>query len=156
MPWEDEQGRLTQEARLSVASPEEVVRELKRVAQKSRTELLGREAIEALLIERNDRLINLGLACYGTSKEVFTALYRHGLEKPADAADERYRRGLRIGCLSNCSVAYWALDFPRRLISPEEIQRILAAGDDAEAEALICNPSVSDQLLEELPHNECA
>src|SRR6266540_4320655 len=150
MPWEDEQERLTQEARLSVASPEEVVRELKRVAQKSRGELFGREAIEALLVERNDRVINLGLASYGISTEVFSALYKLGLEKPADAADERYRRGLRIGCLANREVAHWAFDFPRRLIGPEEIQRIVAAGDGAEAEALICNPSVSDRLLEEL------
>src|SRR5438876_3359156 len=106
MPWEEEQERLTEQARLSVASPEEVVRELKRVAQKPRFELWGRdETIEALLVERNDRLINLGLACYGTSKEVFTALYKHGLEKPAGVADERYKRGLRIGCLSNRAVA---------------------------------------------------
>jgi hypothetical protein len=152
MPWEDEQERLTQEARLGAASPEEVVRELKRVAQKPRGELFGREAIEALLVERNEPLINLGLACYGTSKEVFTALYKHGLEKPADAVDERYKRGLRIGCLSNQSVpaAHFVFDFPRDLIGPEEIQRVLAAGEDAEAEALICNPSVSDRLLEEL------
>ena len=81
MPWEEEQERLTQEARLSVASPEEVLRELKRIAQRPRLELLGRnEAIEALLVERNDPLINLGLACYGTSEEIFTALYKHGLE----------------------------------------------------------------------------
>jgi hypothetical protein len=38
----------------------------------------------------------------------------------------------------------------RELIGPEEIDRVLAAGDDGEAEALICNPSVSDKLLEEL------
>ena len=88
MPWEEEQERLTQEARLSVASPEEVVLELKRIAQRPRLELMGRdEAIEALLVERSHPLINLGLACYGTSKEVFKALYKHGLEKPADAAD---------------------------------------------------------------------
>jgi hypothetical protein len=36
MPWEDEQDRLTQEARLNVASPEEVLRELKRITQKPR------------------------------------------------------------------------------------------------------------------------
>jgi hypothetical protein len=147
MPWGEEQERLTEEARLSVASPEDVVRELKRVAQKSRGELRGRKALEALLVERNDRLINLGLACYGTSDEVFQALYKHGLEKPADVADERYRRGLRIGCLSNRTVAHWIGDFPRRLIGPEEIQRIVAAGDDREAEALICNPSISDRLF---------
>jgi hypothetical protein len=105
MPWEEEQERLTQIAFLSVASPEEVLRELKRIAQKPRIELMGRnEAIEALLIERNDPPITLGLACYGTSEEVFTALYKHGLAKPADAADERYKLGLRIGCLSNRSV----------------------------------------------------
>jgi hypothetical protein len=153
MPWEEEQERLTQEARLHAASPEEVLRELKRIAGKSRYELLGRdEAIEALLVERNDPLINLGMACYGTSEEVFTALYKHGLEKPTDAADERYKRGLRIGCLSNRSVraAHWVRDFPRQLIGSEEIHRVLAAGDDAEVEALICNPSVSDELLEEL------
>jgi hypothetical protein len=153
VPWGEEQERLTQEARLSVASPEEVFRELKRIAQRPRLELMGRdEAIEALLVERSHPLINLGLACYGTSEEVFKALYKHGLEKPADAADERYKRGLRIGCLSNRSVraAHWVSDFPRKLIGPEEIHRVLAVGDDAEAEALICNPSVSDELLEEL------
>jgi hypothetical protein len=71
MPWEEEQERLTQEARLNAASPEEVLRELKRIAQKPR---YGRnKAIEALLVERNDPLINLGLASYGTNEEVFTA-----------------------------------------------------------------------------------
>jgi hypothetical protein len=31
MAWKDEQERLTQQARLNVASPEEVLRELKRI-----------------------------------------------------------------------------------------------------------------------------
>jgi hypothetical protein len=140
MPWGEEQERLTQVARLNAASPEEVFRELKRTAPKSRIELLGRDkALEAGLVERNDPLINLGLACYGTNEEVFTALYKHGLAKPADAADERYKLGLRIGCLSNRSVvaAHWVSDFPRQLIGPEEIHRVLAAGEDGEAEALI-------------------
>jgi hypothetical protein len=150
MPWSDEQERLTQEARLNVASPEEVLRELKRRAQKPRLLFRRDEAIEALLVERNDPLINLGLACYGASQEVFVALYKHGLEKPIDTADERYKRGLRIGCLSNQCVAHFGFDFPRRLIGPEEVNRVLAAGEDEEAEALICNPSVSDRLLEEL------
>jgi hypothetical protein len=39
MPWEEEQERLTQEARLSVASAEEVLRELKRIGQQPRFEL---------------------------------------------------------------------------------------------------------------------
>ena len=58
--------------------------------------------------------------------------------------DERYKRGLRISCLLNQSVpaAHFVFDFPRDLIGPEEIHRVLGAGEDAEAEALICNPSV--------------
>jgi hypothetical protein len=150
MSWSNEQERLTQEARLSVANPEEVLRELKRRAQKPQLLFRRDEAIEALLVERNDPLINLGLACYGASQEVFVALYKHGLEKPIDAADERYKRGLRIGCLSNRCVAHSGFDFPRRLVGPEEVNRVLAAGEDEEVEALICNPSVSDRLLEEL------
>jgi hypothetical protein len=149
MPWDDEQERLTQEARLSVASPEEVLRELKLKAHRPRF-ARDEATIEALLVERNEPLINLGLACYGTSTEVFTALYKHGLEKPTDRADEHYKRGLRIGCLSNRYVTKFTFDFPSRLIGPEEIQRIIATGEDAEAEALICNPSVSEELLEEL------
>jgi hypothetical protein len=143
MPWGDEQERLTQEARLSVASPEEVIRELRLKAHGTR--FARDEAMEALLVERNDPLINLELACYGTSQEVFTALYKHGLEEPIDTADERYKRGLRIGCLSNPYVYR-----PGRLIGSDEVHRIIATGEDAEAEALICNPSVSDRLLEEL------
>jgi hypothetical protein len=150
MSWSNEQERLTQEARLSVANPEEVLRELKHRAQKPQLLVKRDEAIEALLVERNEPLINLGLACYGASQEVFVALYKHGLEKPIDTADERYKRGLRIGCLSNRCVAHSGFDFPRRLIGPEEVNRVLAAGEDAEAEALMCNPSVSDSLLEEL------
>jgi hypothetical protein len=113
---------------------------------------LNYDAIEALLVERNDPLINLGLACYGTNEEVFKALYKHGLAKPTDAVDERYKRGLRIGCLSNRAVpaANFDFDFPRQLIGSEEIHRVLAAGDDGEVEALISNPSVSDKLLQEL------
>jgi hypothetical protein len=50
MPWGDEQERLTQEARLSVASPEQVLQELKLKAHKFR--FARDEAIEALLVER--------------------------------------------------------------------------------------------------------
>ena len=54
MPWGQEQERLTQAARLSVASPEEVVLELKRTASQSRIELLGRDkALEAVSVVRD-------------------------------------------------------------------------------------------------------
>jgi len=57
MPWVDEQERLTLEARLQVASPEEVYRELKEIGQKPRLELFGRDDdIEVSLIERDHPL----------------------------------------------------------------------------------------------------
>ncbi len=153
MPWMDEQARLTQEARLQIAGPEPVYRELQQIAQKTRSELFGRnDEIELALLERNEQLINLGLACYGTNKEVFKALYKFTLETPRDEADAAYRRGLRIGCLSNEALrhAHWVDDFPRELIGETEIHRVIADGEHAEIEALLCNPSVSTKMLEEL------
>jgi hypothetical protein len=154
MAWNDEQARLTQEARLQIASPEEVYRELQRSSQKPVHELLRRrdDEIESALVERNEPLINLGLACYGTNKEVFKALYKHGLGAPHDGGDARYRQGLRIGCLSNGSVpaAHFVLEFPRELIGETEMHRVLAEGEGAEVEALLCNLRISDKVLEEL------
>lgn len=153
MPWSEDQARLTQEARLQLASPEKVYRELQQIAQQSRGQLITRnDAIEAALIERNQPLINLGLACFGTNKEVFKVLYKHSLESPRDAADAQYKRGLRIGCLSNSAVitAHFVFDFPRELIGDAELIRVLTGGDAEEVEAMLCNPSIADKLLEEL------
>jgi hypothetical protein len=83
MPWSQEQGRLTQEARLLIAGPEEVYREFQEIRKKPKGELLLHNAeIETALIERNQPLINLGLACFGTNEEVYKALYKHSLEPP--------------------------------------------------------------------------
>jgi hypothetical protein len=153
MPWSEEQARLTQEARLHIASPEEVYRDLQEIAKKPRGQLMGRDdKIEAALVERNQPLINLGLVSFGTNKEVFKALYKHSLEPPRDATDAQYKRGLRIGCLSNEAVtaAHFVFDFPRELIGDADLNRVLTAGDASELEALLCNPTVADKLLEEL------
>lgn len=46
-------------------------------------DLFGRDdKIELALLERNEPLINLGLACYGMNKEVYKALYNFTLETP--------------------------------------------------------------------------
>jgi hypothetical protein len=86
MPWEEEQERLTQEARLNAASPAEVFRELKRTAPKALIERLSRDkALEVGLVERNDPLINLGLASYGTNEET-GQLKRPQQEHPSSPA----------------------------------------------------------------------
>jgi hypothetical protein len=151
MRWSDEQARLTLEARLQLAGPDEVYRELQRLSQEMSQR--GRDDdFEATLISRNEPLINLGLACFGTNQAVFKALYNHSLVTPKDAADNSYLLGLRIGCLSNVSIRekHFLYDFPRELVGEAEIVRIIVRGEKAELEALLCNPQVSETLLENL------
>jgi hypothetical protein len=154
MSWEEEQERLVRQARLYTASPEAVFEELKRLGRLRKIELLtvSDEAVEPALLERNEPLINLGLACYCTHREVFKALYKHSLSPVRDEADMHYKRGLRIGCLSNQVVtrAHFLVDFPEGLIGADETRRILAQGTDHEIMALLRNPSLSAKLLEAL------
>ena len=122
MSWEDEQFKQTKDARLLLSCPELVFQELKEMAREVRN--LGflaspSDELERMLVERNAPLINLGLACYGTNEAVYKALYKHGREVHLDANDEMYRRGLRMGCLSNATIrrAGWHFDFPRDILA---------------------------------------
>lgn len=152
--WDDHQLRLTQNARLLFASPETVFAELKAWSEETRANPFrsNSEIAEPLLIERGHPLINIGLACYGTDRSVFKALYNHGLGTPTDTTDAQYRRGLLLGCLSNTTIqkTHFIFDFPRELIGSAEIERLLYEADYALAETLIRNPEVSDKLLEQL------
>jgi hypothetical protein len=154
MSWEDQQNRITREGRLFLAAPEVVFDELKELSRRNRREILssGTEALEATLIQRNEPLINLGLACYATNKDVFTALYKHSKEPPRDNADAIYKRSLRLGCLSNqtLTAAHLLFDFPRDVIGEQEVSRILLEADMTAMEALASNPAVSDKLLEQI------
>jgi hypothetical protein len=147
MAWGEKQDELNQEARLFLANPEVVFEELKKLNAK--TEFGRNDRLETVLVKRNHPLINLGLACYGANKEVFAALYNHSLERPEDENDAQYKLGLRIGCLSNTALtkAKFLRDFPREIIGPQETWRVLSNGTDAEAKALIRNPSIEDDLL---------
>src|SRR5664279_5611490 len=156
MTWDEEQSRLTEEARLLLMPPPFVYEELKAQAEKIRNDrslrYLRADKIEAKLIERNDRLINLALACFCTDKDVFKALYNHSKEPASDASNSEYKRGLRIGCLSNetLSAASWAWRFPTELVGDEEVERIVVSGDWQEVEALLRNPACSDELLQQI------
>jgi hypothetical protein len=149
MSWTSQQDELNQEARLFLANPEVVFEELKKLRGKSKTELRKNDRLETVLVMRNHPLINLGLACYGANKDVFAALYKHSLEQPADEKDAQYKEGLRIGCLSNATLAkaHFLRDFPKEIVGPQETWRVLFDGTDAETKALICNPSLEEDLL---------
>ena len=124
-----------------MASPDQVFAELREISKEVRTSLLmsRSEGVEPLLVERGQPLINLGLACYCTDKSVFVALYNHGRGSPTDKADEQYRRGLLLGCLSNATIqkAHFIFDFPRELIGDNELQRVLVESEYGLAEALV-------------------
>jgi hypothetical protein len=158
MPEIDEQDGRTREARLLVSRPEDVFGELKRYAAQMRIDRFSAadEQLEKSLAERADPLIDLGLACFGSDKEIVGALYRKGLTPAETPVDARYRKGLRIACLSNQSVpivhflARIFEKFPDLVIGSEETRRVLSDADQDEAETLICNPHVSDSLLQAL------
>ena len=128
MPWESQQDELNQEARLFLASPEFVFEELKKLGAKA--EFGKNDRLETILIKRNHPLINLGLACYGANKDVFASLYKYSLAPAKDEKDAQYKEGLRIGCLSNSTLAaarvIW--NFPQDIIGPQEVSRILSRG----------------------------
>lgn len=155
MSWVDEQERLTRKARLLVSSPEEVFRELRTYGQRIIADRGSYdEQLETTLIERGEPLIDLGLACYAAHKDLVSGIYQQATAATDNPTEAHQRKGLRIGCLSNQSVraAQFSIyfSFPESLIGAEETQRILAECDRDEVEALICNPSIDDELLEAL------
>jgi hypothetical protein len=151
MPEMDEQHRRIREARLLVSRPEDVFEELKRYAEqiKSGTFSAVDEQLEKSLAGRTDPLIDLGLARFGSDKDIVGELYEKALAPAKTAFEARYRKGLRIACLSNQSVPiHHAIEFP--VIGRDETRRVLAEADEDEVEALICNPYGNDNLLRAL------
>jgi hypothetical protein len=146
---EDHERRL-REARLLVSRPEEVFKELRSYGAQAKANYFdGDKQLEKSLLEREDPLIDLGLACYGSDKGVVSELYKKALIAPNTPADARYRKGLRIACLSN-QVGRSGFTGPREIIGEDETRRVLCEADWDEAEALICNPEIRCALLRAL------
>lgn len=145
-PNVDQQERRTREARLLVARPEYVIAELKAYA--AEVEAAGYSVanpwLEKSLAERMDPLVDLGLASFASDRDIVSALYRKGLAPASTPLDTRYRKGLRIACLSN------RLAYAPYFIGEDETRRVLGEADLDEAAALICNPGVSTTLLQAL------
>jgi hypothetical protein len=89
------------------------------------------------------------LARYGSDKGMVGELYKKALITPNTPADARYRKGLRIACLSN-QVGRCGFTGPREIIGEDETRRVLCEADWDEAEALICNPEIECALLQAL------
>ena len=86
----------------SALRPDEVIKELRSYGAQAKANWSDcNEQLEKSLLERGDPLIDLGLACYGSNEEIVGALYKKGLAPADTPLDARYRKGLRIACLSN-------------------------------------------------------
>ena len=149
----EEQERRILEARLLVSRPEEVFKELRSYGARAKASVVSRgchdEQLEKSLLERGDPLIDLGLACYGSDKGMVGELYKKALITPNTPADARYRKGLRIACLSN-QVLRFGSHFPREIIGEDETRRVLGEADWDEAVALLSNPEIECELLQAL------
>ena len=108
MNWEEELHRLTLEARLLASSPETVFEELKKLSAKTKAQPFWNnwnDKYEIGLVDRNERLINLGLAAYGTNKQVLKALYKHGLRHWYQVIRQAAKFFHLLCCLERLSVS---------------------------------------------------
>lgn len=137
----------TRRARLKVGSPEYVYAELKEYGALVRAQpwSVADDYMELQIAERNEPLIDIGLASYATSRNIVADLYQKGKE----AEDGVHGFALRLAALSNEVVNSRGIltRFPMDVIGEEEVTDILQNGHWDLARALITNPSVSDDLL---------
>jgi hypothetical protein len=142
-----EHEKRIREARLLVSPPEIVFEELKKYGEKAVDDFgIGDKELEKNLLARDEHLINLALAQYGTDRDILGELYRRGLGDPTSPLDARYRQGLRMAVLSNRAThEFWGV--PKAVIGEEEIRRVVVDADWSEAEALLRNPNTSEELM---------
>lgn len=141
----------TRLARLLVAPPPVVYEELKSYSADVQASpyTAASEELEASLAARNDPLIDLGIASFGASRETIGELYRKGKSPAVDGTDAQYRQGLRLAVLANETIASKGFfsRFPENTIGEQELALVMTSSDWIEAETLILNPTISDEVL---------
>jgi hypothetical protein len=139
-------------ARLLTSRPEEVYRGLKDYGDQHKRDWPEcNQALETALLQRDDPLIDLGLAQFANTTGVVSAVFKKGLAAPTPMRDTLYLDGLRIACLSNqvaTNMLRRSFD-PVEIIGEAEFRRVLAEAEN-EAHALFCNPNLDTSLLESL------
>lgn len=127
-------------ARLKLAPPEVVFSALREYAENQSKQILpfADEKLEAMLLLRNDPLIDLGLARYGSSTPVITALYQ---KATFGSGDSEHDRGIRLSCLSGrCLGAVYFVPHAKGPY-PTEFERLLHEADPDEVSIWLSNPT---------------
>lgn len=146
-------------ARLMSSSAEVVYEELRRNGESYHNQWFAErfDELEAALYSRGDRLINLGLAQYGSSFEVLWDLYQIAYR---GTEDKKYDKGVRLACLGNqvFPLATFGDGYPP--VHFDELRRLAREGDDDEVSVLMANPSargvLRDVYLQKEPFSELA
>lgn len=150
--------RRTRLARLLVAPTSFVYEELKGYAGEVQASPYTAQSdeLEQALAGRNDPLIDLGLAAYGANRKLLGELYLKGKAPASGEAEIKYKQGLRISVLANETVDAKGFfsRFPEDVIGEADLAHILKEAEWFEAETLILNPTIADDVLLALYRND--
>lgn len=104
--------------------------------------------LELGLLQRNDPLINLGLAQYAGEREVWRHVYKKAYQAPKNEQDRRYQRALRMACFANELQGRFLSKLPGAHLDEGEI-KALVASDECEEElaVLLCNRTVDPKFV---------
>ncbi len=107
--------------------------------------------LEQGLLQRNDPLINLGLAQYAGEKEVWEHLYKKAYQAPQNEQNRRYQRSLRIACFANELQGRFLSKLPGAHLAEGEIKALIASDEcEEELAVLLSNRTVDPKFLVEL------
>jgi hypothetical protein len=143
--WLIELETSTQRARLLASSAYYVYEQLRDQAlERARWRFCTPdETLERNLLARGQPLVDIALASFAASAPVVTQLWQRTAGD--HYADPQVRKGIRLACLSNHTVM--TDHFPASIIGSADLKAILAAPDREEANVLIGNDKIDEQLL---------
>lgn len=150
--WDNNTPSTITRERLLCTPPERVYDELKEYGAyvDKHSSWASSSELEQSLYNRADRLINLGLAQFGATWEIQSALYKQSF---SDAEDPDYASALRLGVLGNCNLVCdgWMRHQGKSPLSDPELLRLAGtAGTEGSAAlgALLRNRSVRGLLAD--------
>ncbi|WP_141917606.1 hypothetical protein [Herbaspirillum sp. SJZ102] len=145
MAWDITTSSHITRERLKLSTPEVVYRELDEYGQYLATGVSrwnSDDALENALLQRNDRLINLGLAKNAGSQSVIKLLYSQSL---AGTGDNEYDYAVRLACLANLTAPLGAWGLGESSDSDDweflEVRRLACSGSSDELLAMLRNPA---------------
>jgi hypothetical protein len=136
-------------ARWLSASPEFVYQEMKQLSDTNQSVYLT-DNLYKLLVLRNNRLINLAVAKFGTEQSVIKELYNASSVSTDNENDRNYHKAIRLACLSNLSLG-GGYDFKISLssfIDDFHLKVLFSKGAADEWITLLENPSLSLYFFE--------